>query len=332
MRLSQTISESADCLEEVSFEASENLYNSFKSQVLVFKGTSKALRIYAPRSFHSLCSEFSGSTGISLLSLRFRTNSRDVRPDTLISSGCIVQVSHRAEFLLGPANSLRRTLAGLIDNPTFSDFELVFGDQSFKLHKALLVARCELFAKLFEKEGTKDFNPDEIAKACSSSLDNQYFDVQILSANEGIISKAKFSFSSAKNQSAFKALLRFLYTGDVSFEDDAEAEIELMIMADKFGVPDFKQICEDDLLRKLNVDNILELLIKIHESKISTHFLMEKVKGLFFKNFQRINESVENLEEIISSHSGLMTLLFESVTSKKKSSTRRVTFLDSEEI
>ena len=57
---------------------------------------------------------------------------------------------------------------------------------------------------------------------------------------------------------AFKALLRFIYTGHCEVGMLAE---ELLVAANKYDIQDLKEICAKELHKKLTVDNAVHLLI-----------------------------------------------------------------------
>lgn len=108
--------------EQIIFETTEDLFNISKTQVLLFKGGSKSLSLDADnRLFQSYCYEFCGLTGLSLKTLRFQNLNRDIRPDTVISTGCTVQLTHKIEFTLESYNSLQSSLADLFHSGILSD-------------------------------------------------------------------------------------------------------------------------------------------------------------------------------------------------------------------
>ena len=69
----------------------------------------------------------------------------------------------------------------------------------------------------------------------------------------------------------FNKLLQFIYTADCPLEDSTEGLLELLMAADKYDIPDLKQLCEIQLGRcTLNVDTAIDLLIlsDLHNAKI----------------------------------------------------------------
>ena len=66
---------------------------------------------------------------------------------------------------------------------------------------------------------------------------------------------------------AFKALLRFIYTGHCEVGNLAE---ELLVVADKYDIRELKEICAKELRKKLTVDNAVDLLIlsDLHQANV----------------------------------------------------------------
>ena len=137
----------------IQFEASEDLFDSPKTQVLLFKHSSKILKINTntPRHFSSLCFEFCGLTGLSYPTLRFRNLNKDVKAETRISSGCHISVGHKIEFSLEPGSSLRACLRSVLQKGSLSDVKIrLNSDKSFELHRSLLACRSGQFSAFFK--------------------------------------------------------------------------------------------------------------------------------------------------------------------------------------
>lgn len=146
--------------EKIQFEASEDLFDSSKTQILLFKDSSKYLKlnINSPRPFSSLCFEFCGLTGLSYQTLRFRNLNKDVPPETKIATGCHVSVIHKVEFSLEPGSSLRACLRSILQKASLWDIEILLNSgSSFKLHRSLLACRSGQFSAFFKHfESHKD--------------------------------------------------------------------------------------------------------------------------------------------------------------------------------
>lgn len=132
----------------MAFEAVEDLSNVSKTQVLLFKGSSKSIPVdFESRTFQSYCFEFCGLTGLSYKTLRFRNLNRDIRPDTAISASCVFQVSHRIEFSIESRNSLQTAMAGAFKSGYLSDVTVrvtSMEEPSETVRKESLRADCQL--------------------------------------------------------------------------------------------------------------------------------------------------------------------------------------------
>ena len=131
-------SESPDLI----FEAGENLYNQTKSQVMLLKNSSIKLTVTKPRNFQSYCHEFCGFTGISLKTIRFLNLGRDINPDIVVASSCLIKVSHTSDFNYTVCNPLKTSLQSLLNSGLFSDVTIVLnGSTEIPAHKNILSCR-----------------------------------------------------------------------------------------------------------------------------------------------------------------------------------------------
>ena len=71
--------------EDIIFESIDDLLNSSKSKIVIYKYQETKLPITHGRNFLSYCLEFCGVTGLSHNSLRYQLFGRDVKFDTVIS-------------------------------------------------------------------------------------------------------------------------------------------------------------------------------------------------------------------------------------------------------
>lgn len=70
-----------------------------------------------------------------------------------------------------------------------------------------------------------------------------------------------------------------------------------MLLADEYMLMDLKQKCEEDIISKLNVNNILEILLFIEKhSDMVSQMIAEKTYSLFIEEFDRILKINPNLE------------------------------------
>jgi len=84
-----------------------------------------------------------------------------------------------------------------------------------------------------------------------------------------------------------------------------------MLLADEYMIMDLKQKCEEDIISKLNVNNILQILLFVEKhSDMISPMLTEKTHSMFIEDFDRILKLNPNLELEITKVSGLTTKLF----------------------
>jgi hypothetical protein len=86
--------------------------------------------------------------------------------------------------------------------------------------------------------------------------------------------------------------------------------------------------CEETLINLIEADNVLDLLVLMHQSQLEESELEMKLKKAFFAHFRRIKQRNGNLEEVIHNQKGLMVKLFDHISGKSKSLVRKVTFVD----
>lgn len=61
---------------------------------------------------------------------------------------------------------------------------------------------------------------------------------------------------------SFLGVLEYLYTDMLSFEAiKAETIVDIMLLADRFLLQSLKILCENYLIRNLNVDNVIHVLL-----------------------------------------------------------------------
>lgn len=64
----------------------------------MLKHTTVTIKITRPRNFLSYSYEFCGITNIDYKTLRFLALSRDVNPDMMVMTPCLIKVTHTAQF------------------------------------------------------------------------------------------------------------------------------------------------------------------------------------------------------------------------------------------
>jgi hypothetical protein len=117
--------------------------------------------------------------------------------------------------------SILSNVASMLDNHEFSDFKFVVNDKEFNVHKNILAATSDSFAKIFR-------------------------------VNE------KFWKIGDIDEEAFGHMLRFIYTGKAP-ENLDEIAIELFEAASCFKIDELKEMSSRKIHAKLSVENALEI-------------------------------------------------------------------------
>jgi speckle-type POZ protein len=120
---------------------------------------------------------------------------------------------------------LGEDLAKVLDEK-YTDFVFKVKNEKIAAHRVILGARSPVFAAMFQH------------------------DMQENKTNETEITDV--------TPAAFKALLQFIYTGDCQVGNLAG---DLLIAANKYDIQDLKQSCAKKLVKKLTVDNVVDVLI-----------------------------------------------------------------------
>ena len=120
---------------------------------------------------------------------------------------------------------LGQDLASLLDDK-FADFVFKVENEKISAHKVILAARSPIFAAMFQH------------------------DMKENKTNETEIKD--------ETPAAFKALLRFIYTGQCKVGLLAE---EILVAANKYDIRDLKEICARKLRKNLTVENAARLLV-----------------------------------------------------------------------
>lgn len=285
--------------DEIVFQAENDLFNESKTQIIVFKGMTKTLSVTQSRKFLSYCFEYCGITGLSIQTLRFKSLGRDVKNDTTISQSCNISVSHKAEFEIEPPNSLKSSLKSMIITGMYSDLVIKIRDTNIPVHKCILTVRSLKFDKMISK------NPESEILDISDELSDGELEV-------------------------FKEMLNFVYSGEIIFPDDIDKIFQMLLLAQKFEVPDFKEMCEEEVVHKLDGKNLLRMLILFEKCKIISEEGLFKTRAKFIQNIDIICGENPDLEEQLAKVDGVVRnlLLHFGSGSKRKHLKRKVTFSD----
>ncbi|KAL9923992.1 protein roadkill-like [Glossina fuscipes fuscipes] len=125
------------------------------------------------------------------------------------------------------AFKLNEDLGKLFDSEKYSDVTVVVGDRSFRVHKAVLAARSDVFAAMFEHE----------------TIECKLNRVTINDIDPEVVIE----------------MLRFIYTSEAPNLD--RMADDLLAAADKYALDNLKVMCAKALCAKLSVETAAEILI-----------------------------------------------------------------------
>jgi BTB/POZ domain len=130
---------------------------------------------------------------------------------------------------------INNNLSKLLDKESLADIQFVFKDDQVPAHSAIVAASSPVFAAMFE--GGR-FQESQTRTVNIEDIDSR----------------------------VFRKLLQFLYTGSSgsSKQDPSDALQSLFLAADKYQVDALREICEECLILKLAIPNVLHLLAWAH--------------------------------------------------------------------
>jgi speckle-type POZ protein len=148
----------------------------------------------------------------------------------------------------------------LLQSETGSDVEFIVQGEKIKGHTLILKGGSPVLAAMFESDMTESFTRTVVVE-----------DIE---------------------PSAFRAFLRYLYTGNTPFKFENDNMIEqLFIAADKYQVVSLKEWCDSLLCKKINDENAMRLLVLAHLH--SDEWLKEDCIKFIVKNklffFERVD-------------------------------------------
>ena len=283
-------------LPDIIFEAAEDLYSPSKGQILLLKSNTMKISIQKPRKFNSYANEFCGLSGLSYKTLRFLSLGRDVLPDMVITSCCLLKVYHTSEFTLSVSNPLKSSLYSLYSTGSYSDVKIILnGKTELKAHKCILASRSTKFECMLSTT---------FMEGCSNTVSVD-----------------------CETPDLFKLMLMWIYCGEIKFPEDIIDVFKLMLLADEYMLTDLKEKCEEDI--KINLDNtkVLDVLLLIEKHPVVCAELVDRCKTMFIDDFDKILRDSPDLEKKIVEVPGLMTKLFAHIHAKKNMKKRKVTFV-----
>ena len=109
-----------------------------------------------------------------------------------------------------------------------SDWIIRVGNEDFPVHKAIVSSRSPVLRAIINNQQTNNWNYFII----------EDFDVDVV-----------------------RTMLLFLYTGEVHTTNIAEMAYELYKIADKYLIDSLKRICELEIIKQLDADNAVDILV-----------------------------------------------------------------------
>jgi BTB/POZ domain len=425
-----------------TFEAGEDLLNESKTQILIFRNTTKSIDLSNPRTFLSYCSEFCGMTGLSYQTLRFQHMGRDIKQETQISDSAHITVSHKAEFAIEPPNSLKSSMKAMLMNTMYADIVLKLdkkGDHMLHAHRCVLYMRSKPLKDRLDmiEKGNINIHAPPIRSSSSTgpiltggmeggnsprglllplspigskqsissntggninlvtkfsgALDTlpahalhdecRFYDDKVLGKSMGeasvtaqtfedvvstsfggtsglllvqedkdLIPKHTNKFLSqiitqttpdgkpildlsevigedSQSRHAFIAMVNFLYSGEIVFPKNPIETTNILRFAKEFQVEDLEEICEDEIVKKLEPQTCVEILVSFEQNIKVSEETAYRVKTYFLKNFEQIAILYPDIEEKLAKCPGLIKKLFLHISGKRKFK-RKVTFVD----
>lgn len=161
---------------------------------------------------------------------------------------------------------------GLLNDQEFSDVTLLVENRPIYAHKAILVARCHYFRRMFGMERKGEARTQE-------------FRIRVTGFRYVV----------------FVAMLEFLYGCSVEINDDIA--LELYLIAGKFGLEVLRDLAYDHIRRVMSVDNAVQLLLLAVQNKA------EPVKKLAVTFIAQHYHSIPDLHALTAQPDGAALLL-----------------------
>ena len=159
------------------------------------------------------------------------------------------------------AHNLQCDLLKLLEDPTNADVTFIVQGETIKAHKIFLSIRSKYFQCMLTSDVDENVNGEVKVP-----------DIE---------------------PETFRGLLHFLYSG-LAPENIADKALDLLLVADKYGVDELKQICEEKApIRRDNVVNVLLVADSIKNEK-----LMTRAKAVFRSNVDELMASVDDIDTL----------------------------------
>ncbi|OXU30766.1 hypothetical protein TSAR_013232 [Trichomalopsis sarcophagae] len=168
----------------------------------------------------------------------------------------------------------------LLSSAKFSDITIVVGDEKFPAHRNILACRSPVFSGMFEHE----------------MLEKRKNVVAISDVEPEVMAE----------------VLRFIYADKVN--NIKELAVDLLIAADKYQLEALRLMCEEVLVKKLNIDNVVEIL-KI----VDLYASCSRLRGALLKFLTANRKKVADLKNFDKIFEALSPALLTELTKTKVS-------------
>ncbi|XP_008553467.1 speckle-type POZ protein-like [Microplitis demolitor] len=101
-----------------------------------------------------------------------------------------------------------------------------------------------------------EFPAHKLVLASHSPVFRRMFNTDMKEAKENCVNFINFETE------VIKEVLKFMYTGKVEAEDDTELVLSVLACANMYQIDKLKIFCECKLIEHINVDNVINLLVK----------------------------------------------------------------------
>jgi speckle-type POZ protein len=135
-------------------------------------------------------------------------------------------------FVAGERHVLTH-LSKLLDNQSMSDVTFIVKNEKIGAHAAIVVSGSPVLCAMLEKGNFK----------------------------EGVTKEVKIEDI---DPLVFKEMLRYLYTGRAPNLEDADMTEPLFLAAHKYQIESLKDLCEQTLITKLNLETVIHHLVMAH--------------------------------------------------------------------
>ena len=151
-----------------------------------------------------------------------------------------------------------------------SDFTLICGGRTFNCHRAILAARSEYFSAMFAHKTTSEYRENK-------------------------------AYIPDVSEATMEKLLEFVYSDKVT--DLPPSAADLFVAADKYLLPQLREMCQDSLILNLKPDNAADVLVLayLHEAAILKVEAMNFVRD----NMTKVAET-EGWKIIMKEHPKIM--------------------------